>query len=175
MLQLEPNGDAEYRLIVQLLYRIFQPVVYLEVGVLNGDTINTLVPLAREFGGRLLGIDLQRQERVHSCVEFFQRDSSLIGPEWSIPLDMVFIDADHSKDAVLRDFNDFFKWLNPGCLMLMHDTYPPSEKSAQPGLCGTAWQAAWELRQRKSDEYEILTFPTYYGLTVIRKSKTQVP
>lgn len=47
---------------------------------------------------------------------------------------MLFIDADHSKEAVLQDFRGFFPFVAPYGLILLHDSHPGKEGMMHPGL-----------------------------------------
>ena len=121
-----------------------------------------------------IDINPKVKEHIPKKVQFFCGDSHEIGKAWTIPLDFVFIDADHSYAAVLEDFHLFAKWVKVNGLILLHDTYPPSLEMTKTAWCGDAWKAAWDIRKKYSDEYEIVTLPITYGLSIIRKSKYQI-
>lgn len=54
-----------------------------------------------------------------------------ISEYWYKPIDLLFIDADHSYEAVLSDLNDWYKYLRTGGVLLMHDyTYKVGVKKA---------------------------------------------
>jgi predicted O-methyltransferase YrrM len=101
----------------------------------------------------------------------------LIGT-WTYPIDLLFIDACHNKENVLRDFENYSKFVCEGTgLILLHDTHPISEEIAQPYLAGSAWEAAWEIRMNSKfrSNFEIVTLPgPSAGLSIIRKSKKQL-
>ncbi|WP_407313700.1 class I SAM-dependent methyltransferase [Desulfosporosinus sp. SB140] len=86
---------------------------------------------------------------------------------------MLFIDADHSKTAVLQDFKDFFPFVVPHGLILLHDTHPGNVQLIQPEWCGTAYLAIEEL-MKETRAYELMTIPVSPGLTICRKRQTQL-
>jgi len=83
-------------------------------------------------------------------------------------IDMLFIDADHSREAVLDDFNNCLPYVAPHGLILLHDVHPGNAELTHPAWCGTAYQAAEEL-SRNNNAYEIMTIPVSPGLAVCRK------
>ncbi|MBC8344073.1 MAG: class I SAM-dependent methyltransferase, partial [Bacteroidetes bacterium] len=90
-----------------------------------------------------------------------------------IQIDMLFIDADHSKKAVLRDFRNMFPFVAPHGLILLHDTHPGDVALTDPKFCGTAYLAISELSS-ENKEYEMVTIPISPGLTICRKRNTQL-
>jgi len=87
------------------------------------------------------------------------------------PFDVVFIDADHSEDAVRKDFDGIWPYVSKEGLILLHDTNPETIKDTEPGLCGNAWLFAQDLFLDHNDTpmYEVVTLPYHPGLTIIRK------
>jgi len=46
--------------------------------------------------------------------------------KWSKAIDILFIDADHSYEATLSDFNNWIHFLKPGGIVVLHDVELPS-------------------------------------------------
>ena len=44
--------------------------------------------------------------------------------DWRRTIDMLFLDANHEYDAILRDFDDWSPFLNPGAVVAFHDVIP---------------------------------------------------
>ena len=83
-------------------------------------------------------------------------------------IDLIFIDADHSKEAVWEDFQNFYKWLRPNTgILVMHDSWPPNQAYTHPGRCGDCYMAISKVKQ--IEDAEVLTLPFQYGLTLVRK------
>lgn len=86
---------------------------------------------------------------------------------------MLFIDADHSKEAVLHNFKDFFPYVAPHGLILLLDIHPGNEQMMQPEGCGTAYLAIEELL-RGTGPYEMMTILISPGLTICRKRRSRL-
>ena len=54
---------------------------------------------------------------------------------WREPIDLLFIDADHSFEAVTRDFRDWGRHVRPGGVILLHDSQQSPAKPV-PTSCG---------------------------------------
>jgi hypothetical protein len=85
---------------------------------------------------------------------------------------MLFIDGDHNRDQVLKDFYSIGKWVRAYTgLILLHDTWPVTRSLLDPMYCGDAWRAAAEIRREFPKDYEIVTLPgPHAGLSIIRKA-----
>jgi predicted O-methyltransferase YrrM len=64
---------------------------------------------------------LKINKKIQHCGNVIQilGDSSAI--PWELPLDLLFIDGDHSHDGCLRDFLAFHKWVRTGGLICFDD------------------------------------------------------
>lgn len=134
---------------------------YLELGVDQGGTFAITVELLRRFGLRhAVAVDLQppfileRWSRPE--VNFVQMDSHTPAFEELVrahsPLDLAFIDGDHSEEGVRSDFEA----LRPHTRILaFHDI---SQEVGYPGV-GRVWRS---IREEHSSEYEFLEFTEYY-------------
>jgi predicted O-methyltransferase YrrM len=89
--------------------------------------------------------------------------------EYKIPIDLIYIDADHSHEQSLKDFENFATYLKPNGLILMHDTFPLSEGHEQLHLSGTVYKTAEHIKKEYSDEFEIMTVPHLCGVSLVRK------
>lgn len=154
------------------LARLMQPEVYCEVGVYQCHTINRLLP----YVGKAIGIDIEDRlahfDKSRRNWEFFKGTSDKFvneyykGPE----IDLLFIDADHSRNSVLADLDLMEKLVRPWTgLVLLHDTYPIRRDLIQPGYCSDAWKAAKEIH-KKMPQWEIVTLPgPWAGLSILRR------
>ena len=55
---------------------------------------------------------------------------------WQAPIDFLFLDGDHSYEAVLRDFSDWTPFVKEGGVVAMHDVWldrPPGEGAYHTG------------------------------------------
>lgn len=157
------------------LARLYKPQFYVELGVKKGYTLRRMAPFVK----RAVGVDIVLPEidekeypnvrLIGSTTEAYAR--TLLGLEPFI--DMLFIDADHSYQAVKRDFSDFLPFVKPGTgLILMHDTHPIKEELIADGYCSDAWKMADEIHQSYPfRKYcEIVTLPgPWAGLSIVRR------
>ena len=62
---------------------------------------------------------------VDSCnrgrVVWIPKFSQEAAPGWNIPIDLLFIDGDHSDSGVERDWNDWSRFVNAGGIVIFHD------------------------------------------------------
>ena len=181
---LKPSlNSGEFLPLMIEMARLMRPKVYMELGVRKGNTFRALAPFA-EYS---IAVDKERG-RIPELIKagklkkaaFFQMSTDEFAHIWAgkaQPIDFLFIDADHEKDQVLRDFDNFSPFLKEDTgLILMHDTLPAKPELVCPEKCGTAWEAAWTIRTAKKYEgFEVLTLPgNWVGLTMVRKSKKQL-
>lgn len=73
---------------------------------------------------------------------------------------MLFIDANHSKESVKADFENYFNLVSENGIILLHDGYPKNEEFTQSGYCGDGYKAIEELTKNKED-YEMMTIPLH--------------
>lgn len=119
------------------LIRDLQLQNYLELGVARGDCwYNVSSP-------KKVGVDLMNESvwkipnvltsTTDDYFESLQQDEKY---------DIVFIDADHNKESVKKDFFNSLKHLADDGIVLFHDVYPLQEENIGPQSCGTAY-AFW--------------------------------
>lgn len=157
------------------IVRLYEPEVYVELGVQRGNTLKVIAPFVR----RAVGVDrVQLPVEFPSNVEFFEMEIDNFAKVWKDPIDLLFLDADHDEKKTLEHFDLFSSFVTEGTgLVLMHDTHPVKEELIVPGLCGTAWKAAWKIRTERQyqERFEIITLPgPWAGVSIIRKSKRQL-
>ena len=65
----------------------------------------------------------QRRARVENLL-FLRGLSHEIGPTFNLPIDFLFIDADHSYEAVKADWNEWFPKVKKAGYIALHDSKP---------------------------------------------------
>lgn len=158
------------------LASLVRPKVYVELGLYHCALFNRIIPFAEQ----LIGVDIRAEAgnymQQSPKTRFFKGTTQEFGKEVEVSplqINMLFIDADHSKEAVLQDFQDFFPLVAPHGLIVLHDTHPENEEMMNPGLSGTACQAV-EILSRDTGAYELMTIPVTPGLTICRKRQVQL-
>lgn len=158
------------------LASLYRPRVYVELGIFHCALFNRIIPYAEQ----LIGVDCNsdagaymapsaKTRFIHASTQEYARQLASEG----LQIDMLFIDADHGRDAVLDDFRTFFPFVAPHGIILLHDVHPGNEELIQPEWCGTAYLAAQEL-SKNTEEYEMMTIPISPGLAICRKRKQQL-
>ncbi|MCB8818116.1 class I SAM-dependent methyltransferase [Desulfosporosinus shakirovi] len=158
------------------LVSLVRPKVYVELGLYHCALFNRIIPFAEQLIGVDISTEAYKYMQQSSKTRFFNGTTQELAKELKsnpLQIDMLFIDADHSKEAVLQDFKDFFPFIAPHGLILLHDTHPGNEQMIQPEWCGTAYLAAEEL-SRETGSYELMTIPLSPGLTICRKRQVQL-
>jgi predicted O-methyltransferase YrrM len=77
---------------------------------------------------RISRIVVNREQRGR--VRFLREFSYDVAKNWNTPVDFVFIDGDHSEQACRRDFEDWSLHVQPGGVILFHDSrkdQPPEQ------------------------------------------------
>ena len=83
---------------------------------------NTELVAARRTVGRC------RRGRIHFLCEW----SWNVSKKWYLPIDYLFIDGDHRYERVLADWQGFAPWVEPGGVVLFHDSVPARGHPAGP-------------------------------------------
>lgn len=156
------------------------PETYLELGIESCRNILKVNKLSSP--DILIGVDIKIRRKLDSIKfklyemttdEFFQKlkYKEIIFPSF----DMVFIDAYHEYNQVLKDFWNVFPFVTEQGIIIIHDTYPPSSKFLSKRFCFDSWKVPIKLKEHilKNDDciFEICTLPIPPGYTIVRKAK----
>lgn len=161
--------------ILRTIARQMGPRVYVELGVHEAHTLNAVIPYAAEiyacdiksfsthipaqYAGRVRDFSGTRTD------EFAVKWKNDIGQE----IDLIFIDADHSKESVYKDIMNFWPYLKTDTgLMVLHDMWPPSPKYVDQGYCGDGFLVKQKIKKELPD-LEFISLPLQYGLGIMRK------
>lgn len=148
------NTQVHYREIINFFIQRFNYQSYLELGVRDlTNTFNHINCTNKE------GVDCNPASNPTHCMftdEFFEtvgRDKT-----W----DIIFIDASHEKNQVLRDFENSLSRLNENGIIIMDDINPTEPFLLSPVYCDNAWEAFAELGKRTDLEMHAI-MPSYAG------------
>lgn len=153
--------------------QITRPKVYVELGLYHCELFNRIIP----YAGKLMGVDID--QRVEKYMKKTDKSEFICAKTLDfakqlkknpITIDLLFIDADHSAQAVKKDFEAFFPYVSDNGVILLHDAYPENEHFTQSGYCGDGYKTIAKLSQH-TDAYEMMTIPIPPGLTLCRKRK----
>ena len=161
------HKKQEFRNLIVELVRLFNPNTYVEIGSRFGYVFNEV----SKYTKRSVAVDIIEMDKIveRPGVEYHQKSSKDFAAEWTDPIDLLFIDADHSAKVLASDFMELSKWVEPHTgLILLHDTYPVNERLLKPDRCHNAWIVAKGIKHEP--DFEIVTLPgPWAGLSIIRK------
>lgn len=145
-------------------YGRHRPPVYVEIGVDRGHTMRAVAPhaqVAHAVDVTFASLSAPLPENVvrHEMPseEFWRRRESGLA-------DVVFIDGDHSKQAVLRDIANALLCLNADGTIIVHDTFPVEERWVR-SHCGDGYRVIDALHG--SPLVDCATLQLFPGLTFI--------
>ena len=155
-----------------------------EIGVLEGFTTSNLarsnpkVPcfgidpiVADSMNAALIGSVEKIRENTAGCPNFhFVQDYSYnVVKDWKQPFDYIFVDGDHTYDAVKRDFEDWFPLLAPGGYVTFHDS--AMYRGGQPYHDGSSRFVDEVVLEHPGMEY----VATDFCMTIMKKKQDLVP
>ncbi len=160
--------------LVEEIAKQLKPSIYVELGVFQLECFNRVVrhvkqkAFAIDIKDNSIYMDPGPERSFHRCST--EEFSSTWHNEIKLDIDMIFIDADHSKDAVLQDVKNFLPFLKEDSgIMLLHDTWPLNKQQTAPGYSGDCYKVTKTLKEKLGNHIELITLPVPYGLTLIRK------
>lgn len=170
-----PCETFDHRSLLVFLAKWIKPQIYVEYGVRNSNVLSPML----DYCEKIYAVDLSPcNYSQNSKIKFYQMSTDdfctqIIDKE-KLLIDMVFIDADHSHEQSLKDFNNIFPFVIEDGLILLHDTYPYDIAFTDPSYCHDAYKTAWYIKQNYQDKCEIVTLPFNPGFSIVRKCKKQL-
>lgn len=155
------------------LAKVLRPKVYVELGLYQSELFNRLIPYANQLIGVDTEADLEKYMTKSEKTKFICKTTDEYARDIKkkpIKIDLLFIDANHSKESVMKDFKHFFPFVSDQGIILLHDGYPKNKTQTQPGYCGDGYKAIEQLT-KEAKGYEMVTMPVAPGLTICRKRK----
>jgi len=152
---------------------VVRPKVYMELGLYRCELFNRIIPYAETLIGLDIVPEVGNYMRKSSKTTFVCKNTEEYGKEFTknpMPIDLLFIDADHSEEWVKKDFDAFFPYISDQGMILLHDGYPKNEEQTSSGYCGDGYKAIEKLTKKAAEAgYEMMTIPVHPGLTLCRK------
>ena len=115
------------------LVKIYNPKVYLELGLYDGETFFKVTPLVT----KAIGVDIKQHPNLktknYSNMAICICTTDYYFEQYSATYDMIFIDADHCYNSVKTDFHNSIRHLNKGGIIILHDTDPSEVKYLDKG------------------------------------------
>lgn len=135
--------NLPYYPIINFFIKKYNHQTYLELGV--RDKTNTFNNIECE---KKEGVDINPNcypDYLMTTDEFFETIPK--DKKW----DIIFIDADHEKIQVMRDFLNSLEHLSEGGTIIMDDINPFTKELIKPEFCHNAWEVFATLRKTRTD------------------------
>jgi hypothetical protein len=147
--ELEFGGEDYFRLLARIHEHV-KPATYLEIGVADGKSFETVRPETLA-----LGVDphphprkpLGPRQRVfgQTSDDFFEK-CDVLSALGGKALDLAFIDGMHQMEFAFRDFINAEKYCSTDSIILIHDVYPIDAMSAARERASYFWTGdIWRL------------------------------
>jgi Methyltransferase domain len=168
-----PSETFDHISFLEFMAKWLKPERYLELGVRDLRCFNRISKYAIEsIGVDLRPIDVKPRRNIFFYLgttdQYFDSIKHV-----DLCFDFIFIDADHSFEQSLKDFQNAKDHLVEDGFIFLHDTYPYDPVMLEPQMCNDAYKTALYIKQHLVEEFEILTFPINPGLTVVKKMSRQ--
>ena len=149
--------------------KMIEARVYVELGVRDGQTINEMVKVVPH----VIGVDISKNysHLYDKRVDFRHMTTDEFAKLWNDPIDMLFIDADHSHTSSYNDFLNYKDKIRNDGIILLHDTCPRNQDMCKPSSCHNTWMTAVKIKKDHSHECEIVTIPDGCGLSIVRMNR----
>lgn len=163
-------GPGHHKYVIESIVKYTNCKTYLELGLYDGDTFSLIYPLV----DRAIGVDI-KDVRIQKVGEFYKMTTDEFFNMFKDKVDIVFIDADHNFNSVVKDFDNSVKILNKYGIIFLHDTDPIEKKYLDPGYCNDCYKIVDYISANYPD-FNILTLPlTDAGLSIVsRKNDRRV-
>lgn len=157
-------GPGFHKFVIESIVRYTNCKTYLELGLYDGDTFELIAPLV----DRAIGVDV-KDIRRQKIGEFYQMTTDDFFNQFNDKVDIVFIDADHKHESVVRDLENSLKLLNKYGIIFLHDTDPMEKRLLQPGYCNDCYKTV-DYINTNHPELNIITLPlTDAGLSIVMR------
>lgn len=177
------------------LVRALEPTTVVEIGSARGQSACYMGLALKRLGrGRLYAIDphavtawndagsvntvqvMKRNLRafgVERYVEIVREYSHAAGARWTEPIDLLFIDGDHSYEGVKRDWELFAPHVREFGTVVFHDTL--WERAGNTGWTREDMGVPHFVDELRRAGYPVVTFDRHYGISLVQPCRGGVP
>lgn len=186
-------GDSAW--LLYGLTRSIKPEICVEIGSARGKSACFVgLALKQNGGGKLYAIDphtgtewndtdsvktlpiMQRNLQAIGAtdvVEIVQKTSQDAVVGWNLPIDLLFIDGDHSYDGAKRDWDLFSPFVSKFGVVVFHDTIwdiRPDPKWARADMGVPRF-----VDDLRNQGYQVLTIDRDFGVSLVQPTKGGLP
>jgi hypothetical protein len=163
-----PTNCGGHESLIYELVRRSNCKKYLELGIYDASCIKNIANIVE----KAVGVDIQKKHNNTNFV-FIEDTTDNFFEKNNDTFDIIFIDADHKFESVLKDFNNSLKILNKHGLILIHDTDPMKPYLCEAGYCGNSYKMI-EYLKNNYPELNFINLPiTEAGLTIVNRYEDQ--
>lgn len=143
-------------------------------------TLYSIDPFIQDSMGQLHATKEKCQKNVEKVLTTLQKETKLkqwvlyndfsynIVKKWKVPLDMIFIDGDHTYEAVRQDFEDWYPFVKKGGYILFHDSR--KEEGTPKDTHNKGWPGPTKLaKELLKNERGVKLIDEAYSITVWEK------
>jgi len=134
---------------------------YLELGVADGINFNKVNTLDK------ISVDINGKAIVNNTTDNF-----FAGLDTDKKFDIIYIDANHDFDFLVRDFNNSVNHCNK--FIIIHDLIPPTAEHAKNCYCSDSYKVLYFLLKEKNFVLYTLKHPSFMGMTIIKMPATEL-
>ncbi|MGE5748489.1 MAG: class I SAM-dependent methyltransferase [Gemmatimonas sp.] len=186
-------GDSAY--LLYGLTRALKPSVAVEIGSARGKSACFVGQALKENGsGKLFAIDPHartdwndedsidtldemrrniRTLKLERQIEIIRDVSAGAAGRWMLPIDMIFIDGDHSYEGVKRDWELFAPFVKQFGVVVFHDTIwdlKPDSPYSRADMGVPAF-----VEELRTQGYPVTTLDRDFGVSIVQPSVHGVP
>lgn len=185
------SGLGESSYLLYGLTRSMKPEVCVEIGSARGRSACFIGMALKENGqGKLYAIDPHARtewndsEFVHTYdimrrnlktlgvdeeVEILRQTSDQAAKSWHRPIDMIFIDGDHSYAAVKRDWDLFVPYVREFGFVIFHDTL--WELNADPNWSRSDMGVPRFVEELRQQGFPVVTVDRDHGVSLVQPKR----
>lgn len=185
-------GDSAY--LLYGLVRSGKPQVVVEIGSARGRSACFMGMALKENGsGRLYAIDPHTRTewndedsidtyevlannvtrlRLQEQIQILRNTSDRVAQNWSLAIDILFIDGDHSYEGVKRDWKLFSPFVKPFGGVVFHDTL--WELKPDPKYSRVDMGVPRFVEELRDEGYPVITLDRDFGVSLVQPVPTGI-
>jgi len=151
-----------------------------EIGILDGGTTKEMAKVAAvpvygidplvpdSMNKRLIGTEekILHNLSFYPKFKFFKDFSFNVVKNWNFPFDFIFIDGDHTYEAVKKDFEDWYPLTKPGGFIAFHDSHPVNHDGKE---IFAGWPGCLQLMSELRNDPRVIFIEVADSITVFQK------